>query len=109
MAKATKFEADFGILLTLALRSFVEQLHAELAHVGYADVRPAFGVVFRGLRDDGRTLTELAAQLGVTKQAAAKVVTEMVAKGLVERRARIADGREKELVLSTRGRAACSR
>ena len=98
--------ADLGILLTLALRGFVTDLHAGLAASGFADVRPPFGVVFRALRDGPLTLTELASQLGVTKQAAAKVVDEMVAKGLLRRRPSPADARAKLLELTGRGTAA---
>ncbi len=98
--------ADLGILLTLALRGFVDQLHSELDEQGFADVRPAFGVVFRSLRDGPLRLTELAARLGVTKQAAAKVVEEMVELGLVRRRDSASDARAKLLSLTPRGRRA---
>ena len=99
-------EADLGILLTTAMRGFVDLLHAELVKRGYGEVRPAFGVVFRALRDGPLTLTELAARLGVTKQAAAKVVDEMDAKGLLRRRADPSDARAKLLELTARGRGA---
>ena len=91
-------EPDLGILLTASLRGFVDLLHAQLGAQGYGDVRPAFGVVFRALRDGPLTLTALAGRLGVTKQAAAKVVDEMERKGLLVRRADPADARAKGLV-----------
>ena len=100
--------ADLGILLTLGLRAFVDRLHAGLDETGFEDVRPSFGVVFRALRDGPLTLTGLAGRLGVTKQAAAKVVSEMVATSLVQRTASRTDGRAKELALTDRGRAAMS-
>jgi DNA-binding MarR family transcriptional regulator len=99
-------DADIGILLTLGLRAFIDELHAELGRRGFADLRPAFGVVFRALRDSPLTLTELADQLRVTKQAAAKVVNEMEGKGLLRKRAAADDGRAKLLELTTRGRKA---
>src|SRR4051794_18606925 len=98
--------ADLGILLTLALRAFVDQLHHELDAEGFADVRPAFGVVFRALRDEPLTLTDLAGRLGVTKQAASKVVEEMTQLRLVRRRTSPADARAKLLTLTPRGRRA---
>ena len=97
---------DLGILLTLSLRGFVDLLHGELGQRGFADVRPPFGVVFRALRDGPLTLTDLAARLGVTKQAAAKVVTEMVGKGMLRRRPDVRDARAKLLEFTPRGRLA---
>jgi DNA-binding MarR family transcriptional regulator len=99
-------DGDIGILLTLGLRAFTDLLHAELGERGFGDLRPAFGVVFRALRDEPLTLTELADRLRVTKQAAAKVVDEMVAKGLVRKRPDRGDGRAKLLELTARGRRA---
>jgi DNA-binding MarR family transcriptional regulator len=98
--------ADLGILLTLALRAFVDQLHGELDERGFAEVRTSFGVVFRALREQPLTLTDLAARLGVTKQAAAKVVDEMVELRLVRRRTSPTDARAKLLDLTPRGRRA---
>ncbi|MCW2595345.1 MAG: hypothetical protein QOF92_1770 [Pseudonocardiales bacterium] len=98
--------ADLGILLTLALRAFVDQLHAELRTRGFSDVRPAFGVVFRALQGEPLTLTALAARLGVTKQSAAKVVDEMEGKRLLRRRSSRTDGRAKLIELTPRGRRA---
>lgn len=106
MSRPTGAGADLGILLTLALRAFTDQLHAELAQRGFGDLRPAFGVVFRALRDEPLTLTVLAGRLGVTKQAAAKVVDEMQAKQLLRKRDSSADGRAKLLELTPRGRRA---
>jgi DNA-binding MarR family transcriptional regulator len=99
-------DPDLGILLTLAVRGFVSSLHAELAVRGFADLRPPFGVVFRALRDQPLTLTELAARLGVTKQSAAKVVNEMEAKKFLRRKGSVIDGRAKTLELTARGRKA---
>ena len=100
--------ADLGILLTLGMRAFVDLLHARLDERGFDDVRPAYGVVFRALRDEPLTLTELATRLGVSKQAAAKVVDEMVGKRLVRRRPAPDDARAKLLDLAPRGRRAMS-
>ena len=97
---------DLGILLSAGIRGFVDLLHAELSVRGFEDVRPAYGVVFRALRDGPQTLTSLAARLGVTKQAASKVVNEMDAKRLLRRRSDRRDGRTKQLELTARGRKA---
>src|SRR3954469_24434435 len=99
-------DPDLGILLTLAMRGFVDALHAELGVRGFADLRPPYGVVFRALRDKPLTLTELAGRLGVTKQSAAKVVNEMEAKDLLRRKGSPTDGRAKSLELTPRGQQA---
>lgn len=97
-------EPGLGILLTSALRAFTDLLHAELDDRGHTGVRPAFGAVFKALREREVTSTELADELGVTKQAVGKVVAAMTAQGLVESRPSPGDGRAKPLTLTTKGR-----
>ncbi|HZF90574.1 MarR family winged helix-turn-helix transcriptional regulator [Streptomyces sp.] len=70
--------------------------------------RPAYGFAFTRLARGGATVTELAAHLGVTKQAASQLVDELVRKGYVERRAHPVDARARLLELTERGRA-CTR
>lgn len=96
---------DFGILLALAFRVYVDELHAELAARGFTDMRPGYGAVFRALHERPLTLTLLAAQLGVSKQAAGKVVGELLSRGLVAQRDGAEDLRTKLLVLTAGGRA----
>ncbi|MGV9557983.1 MarR family winged helix-turn-helix transcriptional regulator [Streptomyces sp. NPDC003522] len=67
------------------------------------EVRPAHGFAFARLAPDGATVTELAAHLGVTKQAASQLVDELVRKGYVERRPYPADARARLVVLTERG------
>ena len=75
-----------------------------MSRAGHAQMRPPFGFVIRALADAGLNLTELAERLGVTKQAAIKVVDEMEAYGFVERRPAPGDRRSKILGLTERGR-----
>jgi DNA-binding MarR family transcriptional regulator len=70
--------------------------------------RPAYGYAFTRLARGGATVTELAAHLGVTKQAASQLVDELVRKGYVERRPHPVDARARLLELTERGRA-CTR
>ncbi|MFE7650229.1 MarR family winged helix-turn-helix transcriptional regulator [Streptomyces phaeoluteigriseus] len=65
--------------------------------------RPAYGFAFARLAPDGATVTELAAHLGVTKQAASQLVDELVRKGYAERRAHPVDARARLVVLTERG------
>ncbi|MGY6020746.1 MarR family winged helix-turn-helix transcriptional regulator [Streptomyces spinosirectus] len=75
---------------------------------GFEGVRPAHGFAFARLAPDGATVTELAAHLGVTKQAASQLVDEIVRKGFAERRPHPDDARARLVVLTERGWA-CTR
>ncbi|WP_328840039.1 MarR family winged helix-turn-helix transcriptional regulator [Streptomyces europaeiscabiei] len=70
--------------------------------------RPSYGFAFTRLAPDGATVTDLAAHLGVTKQAASQLVDELVRKGYVERRPHPGDARARLVVLTERGWA-CTR
>ena len=97
---------DMGVLLTLALETFKERLHAHLAGAGYDDLGPSFGFVFRSLADRPLSLAELAGRLRISSQGALKIVTEMTDRGYVERRDDDTDRRVRRLVLTSRGKAA---
>ncbi|WP_411152909.1 MarR family winged helix-turn-helix transcriptional regulator [Streptomyces sp. A30] len=75
---------------------------------GFEGIRPAHGFAFVRLAPDGATVTELAAHLGVTKQAASQLVEEIVRKGYAERRPHPDDARARLVVLTGRGWA-CTR
>ncbi|MFF4212288.1 MarR family winged helix-turn-helix transcriptional regulator [Streptomyces sp. NPDC001796] len=70
---------------------------------GFEGLRPAHGFAFARLAPDGATVTELAAHLGVTKQAASQLVEEIVRKGYAERRPHPGDARARLIVLTDRG------
>ncbi|MER7924382.1 MarR family winged helix-turn-helix transcriptional regulator [Streptomyces sp. NPDC096057] len=72
------------------------------------EARPAYGFAFARLAPDGATATELAAHLGVTKQAASQLVDELVRKGYAERRPHPGDARARLVVLTASGWA-CTR
>ena len=97
---------DFGILLGLAFRAFVDEMHADLAARGFDDLGRSYGYVFRMLGDGDRSLSELAALLGMTLPGAGKIVDEMERRGYVERRPDQVDRRVKHIALSRRGREA---
>jgi DNA-binding MarR family transcriptional regulator len=97
-----------GALLLAAGNALVDGIHAGVVARGFGDVRPAHGFAFARLAPDGATVSELAAHLGVTRQAAAQIVDELVAKGYVLRRPHPDDGRAQLVVLTERGWA-CTR
>jgi DNA-binding MarR family transcriptional regulator len=97
-------EPDLAILLTGSARVVADRLGAAVARAGIDDMRSSFGFVIRALSEQDRTLTELSELLGVTKQAAIKVVDEMEERGYVERRPDPADRRAKVIRLTDKGR-----
>lgn len=106
MVEQSKDATDFGILLGLAYQGFTDQLRAALAKQGFTDLGNSYGYVFRALAHEQPSQRELAARLGITDQGMAKILSEMVDRGYVEREADGEDARVKRLRLGRRGRAA---
>lgn len=98
-------DADFGMLLNLAFRTFKEQLHGHLRERGFADVGAADGYVLRTVQGGDLNLKQLAQALGLTPQGTLKVVDDMVLRGYLTRRADATDGRVKRLQTTARADA----
>jgi DNA-binding MarR family transcriptional regulator len=95
---------DLAIIVTGAARAVADQLGDAVLRAGIDDMRTSFGFVIRALAERDRTLTELSELLGVTKQAAIKVVDEMELRGYLTREADPADRRAKVLSLTDKAR-----
>ncbi|MFC8666554.1 MarR family winged helix-turn-helix transcriptional regulator [Streptomyces sp. NPDC057199] len=85
-----------------------QRIHDGVVARGFEGIRPAHGFAFARLAPGGATVTELAAHLGVTKQAASQLVDEIVRKGYAERRPHPDDARARLVVLTEQGWA-CTR
>ena len=96
---------DFAILVAGANRLVADRLNAAVERAGIEDMRAPFGFVIRALAEAPLELTALADRLGVTKQAAIKVVDEMEARGFLTREPHPTDRRAKHLTLTARGQA----
>ncbi|MBO1331964.1 MarR family winged helix-turn-helix transcriptional regulator [Streptomyces sp. VRA16 Mangrove soil] len=94
--------------LLAAASGLTQRLHEGVVARGFEGLRPVHGFAFARLSFGGATASELAAHLGVTKQAAGQLVDEMVRKGYVERQPHPHDARARLLVLTERGWA-CTR
>ncbi|MEU9736328.1 MarR family winged helix-turn-helix transcriptional regulator [Streptomyces sp. NPDC048002] len=94
--------------LLAAAGELTRRINDGVAARGFEELRPAHGFAFARLAPHGATATELAAHLGVTKQAASQLVDELARKGYVERRPHPGDARARLVVLTERGRA-CTR
>ena len=95
-------ELDLGYLaLFLGLR-VNECVVDKMAALGFVKTRQSHGYVIEHLIEEDRTITQLAARMEVTQQAASKVVAAMVRLGLIEMTAS-KDRRVKRIRLSESG------
>jgi DNA-binding MarR family transcriptional regulator len=90
-------------ITAMVFRTLIEDLHARLRERGFRDVRPSHGFVLLEARRHRLSVTDVARLMGVTKQAASKLVTSMVKVGYL-REVDAEDGRAREVALSPRGR-----
>jgi DNA-binding MarR family transcriptional regulator len=94
---------ELPLRLFAAFRSIIDEVHDELARQGHPTIRPMHGFVFQAIGIDGTTAVELAARLGVTKQAAGKTIASLERQGYVERAADPRDARRKTVRLTGKG------
>jgi DNA-binding MarR family transcriptional regulator len=71
----------FGDVLALARLSWVHQISDRLARRGFADYRRSDAAMVRILAGDGRSVGETGAALGVTRQAARKLIGGLEQRG----------------------------
>ena len=94
-------EPHLGQLLVAARRRFETDLTHALNRRGYGDITLAHSGLFAHLDPDGTRQVELARRAGMTKQSMGELVSDLVAKGYVERIPDASDGRA-QLVRLTR-------
>lgn len=85
-----------GISFQLALAEFTRRLDA----AGHGGLRPVHGMIFQVLYGGGATSSELAERLGVTKQAAGQLITDLEERGYVRREDHPRGGRRRLIVLT---------
>lgn len=96
----------FSALVLALSGQLVQEIHTAVSQQGFEDLRPAHGFAFARISAGGATTADLAEHLGVTKQAAAQLVEELVRKGYVERHPHPHDRRARLLTLTATGWAA---
>ncbi|MGZ9583160.1 MarR family winged helix-turn-helix transcriptional regulator [Paenibacillus marinisediminis] len=96
-------KSDLTSLLSLSYSTLIYELHDRLSELGFGDIRPAHGFMFRHLIPNGATGIELAEHLGITKQAVSKMVDYLEESGYVTRKSHPTDKRGKTIVLTERG------
>lgn len=96
--------ASVGQLLLKGARLLDEQALARINALGpRIQLRPAHTSLFPHIDKEGTRLTELARRLGVTKQAAGQLVSDLEALEVVERLDDPADGRAKLVCFTRKG------
>ncbi len=91
-------------LLAVAYRQLIDGLHDRLRELGWDDVRPSYGFVLLTLRDREASVSDLAALMGVSKQATSKLLDQMAEGAYVSREASTSDARQVRVALAPRGR-----
>jgi DNA-binding MarR family transcriptional regulator len=95
---------DLGYLAQFVGQRINDLVLEKLALEGFGDLRLSHGYVIQHLLGGPRTITDLAARLGVSQQAASKTVAELVGLGYLEA-GPARDRRARAISLSERGRA----
>jgi DNA-binding MarR family transcriptional regulator len=102
-AKANPYR--FGDLLALARQSWIRQMAGELADRGFTDYRIADAAVMRRLRPRPVSVGQLGADLGVTRQAARKMVRGLEDRGYASTQPDDDDARKLNVILTASGHA----
>lgn len=90
-------------LLIGGFREMVDLATSELTKRGHPDVRANHEFAMRAIEAGAGSAAELAGRLGTTKQAAAKTIATLEARGYVAREVDPADARRKSLLLTPHG------
>ncbi len=98
-----RHDVPIARLCAMAYRSLIDELHDRLVARGYTDVKRSYGFVLLPARERDKTVNDLAAEMGFTKQAASKLVEAMRESGYVKLVPNPADARSKLLRLTPRG------
>jgi DNA-binding MarR family transcriptional regulator len=95
---------ELVLLLLGGFRTLVDEAHALLDERGHAGARPAHGFALQAV-GSGATTSQIASRLGVSKQAAAKTVAGLEARGYVARTDDPTDRRRVTVVRTPLGEA----
>lgn len=94
---------QFAVLFNTAYETFITTLYFHLAERGYADIQSTHNTALHYLAEGGLSITELAENLRLTKQAASLIVIYLEERGYVTREPHPQDGRSKIVTLTKKG------
>ncbi len=92
-------QALIGALLAIPNFELQRRVQAGFAAAGLPEIRPAHDAIFRWLPAEGGRVTDLAAEIGMTKQALGYHVAYLEAHGYLER---VSDPRDRRALLVRR-------
>jgi DNA-binding MarR family transcriptional regulator len=95
-------------LLQTGLGAYRMRMQTHLAAAGYRDLPRGGPYVLGTLANQGGTAGDVIRQLGVSKQAASKLIDTLVVRGYLERAVERSDRRRFALAVTDQGRAAAS-
>lgn len=98
---------DLGLLLTGAATAMTRRALAEVAATGHPLVRASHVAVFMGLEASGTNISTLAERAGISRQAMAALVKEVVQIGYVTTRPDAVDRRAVRVELTDAGARFC--
>lgn len=96
-------QALIGALLAIPSHELQRRVQAGFAEAGLSEIRPAHIAIFQLLPVEGARVTELAQQIGTTKQAVGYLVDHLAAHGYLERVRDTRDGRAQLVRRTERG------
>jgi len=91
-------------LFATAFRDLIEALHEGLSERGWGEMRAVYGFVLLSASSGPTSASQVASLLGTSKQAAAKLLDQMVSLGYLERGPDEHDRRVVRVSLTERGR-----
>ncbi|MEE1940000.1 MarR family transcriptional regulator [Streptomyces sp. TRM 70361] len=97
--------ADLALLLLAGFRAFADRATAELAELGYEDVRPVHDFALHSILSGADSVSELAHRMSVTRQAAAKTIAVLEERNFLKREPDPVDGRRTRLRVTEHGLA----
>jgi DNA-binding MarR family transcriptional regulator len=90
-------------MLRSAWTELIDEVLEKLVAAGFEDLRPVHRPILRDLLVSNQRPSELAARLGLSKQAANDLIREFEAKGYIRLEPDPDDGRAKRIVATDRG------
>jgi DNA-binding MarR family transcriptional regulator len=95
---------QIGRLLRLALDDVRRRIHSGVVAAGFEDVRAPHTTLFRWPGPDGRHPTEVAADVGISKQRVNDLLRDLERLGYLELQPDVSDSRAKIIRLTPRGK-----
>jgi DNA-binding MarR family transcriptional regulator len=90
-------------LLAMAYRSLIDDLHEKLAESGVHDMRPSYAFVLLAARESPILVGDVGDLLGITKQAASKLIDSLESDGYVRRVLHATDARSRHIAVTKKG------